>query len=654
MSGSGVCCRTECFVLNRVFCTDRGGTVTGIVSDEVGPIAGAAVVVSGSSNGVITDLDGRFTLSGVTLNDVIEVSCLGYETQEILFSGQETINVTLSTEAEFLEGTVVTALGIKRSEKALSYNVQAVDGDKLTTIKDANFVNSLNGKVAGVTINSGAAGSGSASRVVMRGVKSITGSNLALYVIDGVPMYNMAQGGSGSIFSDQPGTDGVADINPEDIESISMLTGPSAAALYGNAAASGVVLITTKKGNAGKTSLTISNSTTFSNVAMMPEMQSRYGNKPNVLASWGDKIEGNNYDPRGFFRTGVDVINSVSLSTGNQRNQTYVSGSTTNSTNILPNSGYNRYNFSARNTTTFLNDKLVFDFGGNFIKQDDKNLTAQGLYYNPIPALYLFPRSENFDNVRLYERWNAAKGFYEQYWPYGEVTSGLQNPYWVQHREVRENKKTRYMLNASLKYKITDWLDITGRVKVDNYANRNTFKIYASTDPLFSGTKGNYRDIQSNMASTYADVIATVNKTFNNWSVNVNLGASINDTQYESIGYDGGLKIPNFFAVHNIHFERGWKPKQDGWHDQAQAVFANAEIGWKSILFLTVSGRNDWESQLAYSDYKCFFYPSVGLSAVISSMFDAPEWLTYLKVRGSYTEVGNSYGTPIQNKMFKV
>ncbi len=618
-------------------------TVTGVVSDDLGPIAGAAVVVSGSSNGVMTDMDGKYTLSGVTLNDVIQVSCLGYETQEILFSGQETINVTLSTEAEFLEGTVVTALGIKRSEKALSYNVQAVDGDKLTTIKDANFVNSLNGKVAGVTINSGAAGSGSASRVVMRGVKSITGSNLALYVIDGVPMYNMSAGGGDGIFSDQPGTDGVADINPEDIESISMLTGPSAAALYGNAAAAGVVLITTKKGNAGKTSLTISNSTTFSNVAMMPEMQNRYGNKPNVVASWGDKIE-SDYDPRNFFRTGVDVINSVSLSTGNQRNQTYVSGSTTNSTNILPNSGYNRYNFSARNTTTFLNDKLVLDFGGNFIKQDDKNLTAQGMYYNPIPALYLFPRSENFDNVRMFERWNEAKGFYEQYWPYGEVTSGLQNPYWVQHREIRENKKTRYMLNASLKYKITDWLDITGRVKVDNYTNRNTYKIYASTNELWSGKKGNYRDVQSTMASTYADVIATVNKTIDDWSINVNLGASINDSQYESIGYDGGLDIPNFFAVHNIKFEEGWKPKQSGWHDQAQAVFANAEIGWKSTLFLTVSGRNDWESQLAYSDYKCFFYPSVGLSAVISSMFDAPEWLTYLKVRGSYTEVGSSYG----------
>ena len=618
-------------------------TVTGVVSDDLGPIAGAAVVVSGSSNGAMTDMDGKYTLSGVTLNDVIQVSCLGYETQEILFSGQETINVTLSTEAEFLEGTVVTALGIKRSEKALSYNVQAVDGDKLTTIKDANFVNSLNGKVAGVTINAGAAGSGSASRVVMRGVKSITGSNLALYVIDGVPMYNMSMGGGDSIYSDQPGTDGVADINPEDIESISMLTGPSAAALYGNAAASGVVLITTKKGNAGKTSLTISNSTTFSDVAMMPEMQNRYGNKPNVFASWGDKIS-SDYNPRNFFRTGVDIINSVSLSTGNQRNQTYISGSTTNSTNILPNSGYNRYNFSARNTTTFLNDKLVLDFGGNFIKQDDKNLTAQGLYYNPIPALYLFPRSENFDNLRMFERWNEAKGFYEQYWPYGGMAQGYQNPYWMQNRMLRENSRTRYMLNASLKYKITDWLDITGRVKVDNYNNRLTYKMYASTTEMFSGLKGNYRDVQSTMASTYADVIATVNKTIDDWSINVNLGASINDTQYESLGYDGGLKIPNFFAVHNIDIERGWKSKQDGWHDQTQAVFANAEIGWKSMVFLTVTGRNDWESQLAYSKYKCFFYPSVGLSAVLSSMFDAPEWLTYLKVRGSYTIVGNSYG----------
>ena len=618
-------------------------TVSGTVNDETGPVIGATVMVSGSKNGVITDTDGRYTIGGVMLNDILNISCLGYTTSEVAFTGQTTIDVMLKTSSEFIDATVVTALGIKRSEKALSYNVQAVDGSALTAVKDVNFVNSLNGKVAGVTINSGASGSGSATRVVMRGVKSINKSNLALYVIDGLPMYNQGSGGSGSIMSDQPGTDGVADLNPEDIESITMLTGPSAAALYGNAAAAGVVLITTKKGEAGKTTLTYSNNTTFSTIAMMPRMQSRYGNDPNDIMSWGERVD-NNYDPKNFFRTGLDEINSITFSTGNRRNQTYASVSSTNSTNILPNSGYNRYNFTARNTTTFLQDKMVFDFGGSFILQDDKNLTAQGIYYSPLPALYLFPRGEDFDSIRMYERWDADKGCNVQYWPYGSVTAGLQNPYWVMNREVRENKKTRYMLNASLKYNITPWLNIAGRVNIDNYNNRQTYKIYASTNELWSGENGNYRDIHSTLKTTYADVIATFDKKFSDWSVNVNLGASINDQQSESIGYIGGLKIPNFFAVHNIWYERGWQPQQGGWHEQAQALYANAEIGWKSIIFLTVTGRVDWESQLAYSNYSCFAYPSVGLSAVISDLFDAPKWLSFLKVRASYAEVGNSYG----------
>ena len=619
------------------------GILHGTVSDETGPVIGASATVSGSMNGTVTDLDGHFTLEGLVRGDVITISCIGYENVEIVYSGQDNIAVRMNASAEFLDATVVTALGIKRSEKALSYNVQSVDGSSLTAVKDANFINSLNGKVAGVTINAGASGSGSGTRVVMRGVKSITKSNLALYVIDGLPMYNLSSGGSGSIYSDQPGTDGVADLNPEDIESITMLTGPSAAALYGNAAAAGAVLITTKKGEAGKTTVTYSNTTTFSRVSMMPQMQSRYGNAPNDISSWGEKVD-NDYDPADFFRTGVDEINSISFSTGNSRNQTYASASSTNSTNILPNSGYNRYNFSARNTSTFLNDRMVFDFGASYILQNDKNLTAQGLYYNPLPGLYLMPRSESFENVRIFERWDEAKGYNVQYWPYGSVTAGLQNPYWVQHRELRENKKTRYMLNASLKFIITPWLNIAGRVKVDNYANRLTYKMYASTDENFSGENGNYRDVQTTLKSTYADIMATVDKRIRDWSLNINLGASIDDSREEYIGYDGGLDIPNFFAVHNIKFERGWKPKQGGWHDQAQAIFINAEVGWKSIIYLTATGRVDWESELAYSNYSCFMYPSVGISAVLSSLFDAPDWLSFLKVRASYAEVGNSYG----------
>lgn len=615
--------------------------IVGTVSDKNGePLIGVSIIEKSSDNGTITNLDGSYQIVTQSASPILVFSYVGYKTKEVPVK-EKNVNVILEDATQELNEVVVTALGIKRSEKALSYNVQQLNGDELTAVKDANFISSLNGKVAGVTINSSNT-TGGASRVVMRGVKSITSSNLALYVIDGVPMYNMMNGGGGGIY-DQQGTDGAADINPEDIESISMLTGPSAAALYGNAAAAGVVLITTKKGSVDKTSVTVSNNTTFSKVTMMPEMQSKYGNLPNSLDSWGPVVN-SSYNPRDFFRTGANVINSFALSTGNQKNQSYLSASTTNTTNILPNSGYNRYNFTVRNTTSFLKDKMTLDASASYILQNDKNMMSQGYNYNPLPGLYRFPRSENFDDVRMFERYNSGMDLMEQYWPYGGISSGLANPYWIQNRQLRENKKTRYMVNASLKYQILDWLDVVGRVKVDNYENRSTYKAYASTGSLVSGDRGTYSDTSSQSKNTYADAIATMNKNFNDWSVNVNLGVSLNDSRYEMIGYDGGLKLINFFAVHNLDFNKAWKAKQDGWHDQTRAIFANAEIGWKSMIYLTATGRNDWDSRLAFSDYKSFFYPSIGLSAILTSMFNAPDWLSFLKVRGSYTEVGNSYG----------
>lgn len=618
--------------------------VSGSVKDAFGPVVGATVTIKDTTIGTTTNIDGTFELSGVNQGDIIVISFVGYDAQEIVFAGQTFLEITLKESTSEIESVVVTAMGIKRQEKALSYNVQQVKAEEITAVKDANFMNSLVGKVAGVQINAGANGAGGASRVVMRGTKSLTGSNLALYVIDGIPMFNLSNTVDGSNMSDQPGTDGVADINPDDIESITMLTGPSAAALYGNAAASGVVLITTKKGQVDKTTVTVSNSTTFSTVYMMPEMQSKYGNLIGQVVSWGNVVN-SDYNPRDFFNTGANVINTVSLSTGTQRNQTYASVSTTNTTGILPNTAYDRYNFTARNTTSLVKDKLTLDIGGSFVKQYDRNMTSQGLYYNALPGLYLFPRGEDFDEVRMYERYDSALGYSTVYWPYGNNSVGMQNPYWVQNRELRENTKKRYMANASLKWQITDWLDVTGRVKVDNYDNRLTYKLYASTDRLWAGENGAYRDIRTNSNNTYADVIATVNKYFGeDWSLNVNLGASINDTKYEQLGYNGQLStLPNFFAIHNLDYETKFKPEQSGYHDQSQAIFANVEVGWKSMLYLTLTGRNDWESQLAFSNYTSFFYPSVGLSAVITNMINAPKWLSFLKVRGSYTEVGNSY-----------
>lgn len=619
--------------------------VSGVINDSSGPVIGASISTK-NGQGTITSIDGDFRLENIHVGDVLTVSYIGYQTQNIVFNGQTRLNIVLSEEATELEQVVVTALGIKRSEKALSYNVQQLSSDYITTVKDANFMNSLNGKVAGVTINSSASGAGSAARVVMRGVKSITKSNNALYVIDGIPMFNVVNEGTDTgITADQPGSDAVADINPEDIESINMLTGPAAAALYGNAAASGVVLINTKKGTKDKTNISVSSSTTFSTPTMLPKMQSKYGNKDGVFASWGDLVN-SNYDPEKFFRTGVNTINSVSLSTGTSKNQTYVSVSATNSNGILPNNKYERYNVSGRNTASFLNDKLVLDFGANLIFQNDRNMTAQGRYFNPLTALYLFPRGENFDAIRMYERYNEGLGIYEQYWPYETQSMELQNPYWTMNRIVRENKKKRFMTNASLKWNIIDGIDITGRLKYDKTDMRSTDKRYASTIEQFASDYGGYYDNRKEYSSFYGDIMLNIAKSFNEnmWSVNANIGASINDQREEQIGHGGNLEgIYNFFAVHNIDTSAKYRRIQSGYIQQSQGVFINAEVGYKSMFYLTATGRNDWESQLAFSEASSFFYPSVGLSGVISSMARLPEWISFLKVRGSYTEVGTSF-----------
>ena len=253
------------------FAQTAGGTLHGTIVDEANlPVIGASVVVKGTSKGVTTDINGAFTLTGLSNGEVIEASFIGYDTNEFMYNGQTSIELVLKEASTMADAVVVTALGIKRSEKALSYNVQQVAADEVTTVKDANFMNALAGKVAGVQITSAANGAGGPTRVVMRGVKSLTHGNNALYVIDGVPMSNSSSGvnnGNGIqelISGGQPTTESIADINPEDIESISVLNGPAAAALYGSSAANGVVLITTKKGQEGKIKVTFTNNTTFS------------------------------------------------------------------------------------------------------------------------------------------------------------------------------------------------------------------------------------------------------------------------------------------------------------------------------------------------------------------------------------------------------
>ena len=630
-----------------------GGIVSGIVTDDQGPVIGAAVMIKDGQGGVTTGLDGEYTLSGVEQGAVIVVSILGYETQEVTYVGQATQNFQLKVSSEFLDEVVVTALGIKREEKTLAYTIQQVKSDELTAVKDANFVNSLVGKVAGVTINSGASGPGSSTRVIMRGMKSIEKNNTVLYVIDGIPMYNKSFGGTGGTMADVVGSESAADINPEDIESVNMLTGPSAAALYGSDAANGVIIINTKRGSEGKTTVTVSNSTTFSTVYMMPEMQDRYA-KSSGYSNWGGATpEGYSYDPRKFFQTGTNIINSVSLSTGNDKNQTYISASTTNTTGIVPESSYDRYNFTARNTTKFAHDKLILDFGASFIIQKDHNLVSQGTYYNPLPALYLFPRGDDFNEVRAFERWDPVNGVMSQYWPYSEGAHNMQNPYWIQNRNNRDMNKRRYMLNASLQWKITDWLNVTGRARLDESTYKQTVEYYATTLTTFAGVNGGYRLDNMSDRSFYGDVIANVDKKWGDWRLIANVGASINDQRYDRSSVAGDLLIPNSFSANNLNNATNFKSLQEGWHDQTQSVFASVEVGWNDAIFLTLTGRNDWASQLAYSSQASFFYPSVGLSAVVSNLVEMPKWFDFLKVRGSYSQVASAFERFLSNPSYQ-
>lgn len=264
-------------------------TIIGTVSDDMGPLIGVNVLVKGTTVGAITDMDGNFTLVTTEANPVLQISYIGYTTQEIAVKGNTPLAVKLATDSQLIDEVVVTALGIKRAEKALSYNVTQVDAESALAVKDANFINSLNGKVAGLNINASSSGIGGASKVVMRGSRGIEQSSNALYVIDGIPMYSLSGTGGGTEFDSQGSTEAIADLNPEDIESMSVLSGAAAAALYGSNASNGAIVITTKKGKVGRVSLTVSSNTEMLNPFVMPDFQNRYGTS-GTDASWGKKL----------------------------------------------------------------------------------------------------------------------------------------------------------------------------------------------------------------------------------------------------------------------------------------------------------------------------------------------------------------------------
>lgn len=665
---------TAALAASAVAAPDAAMTVSGEVLDTYGdPLMGVTVGIQGKGGLAATDVDGRFTVKAQK-GQVLTFTYIGYKNATVTVDGAGPITVTMTEDAKALDEVVVTALGIKREQKSLSYNVQQIKGDAITTNKDANFVNSLAGKVAGVNINASSSGTGGISKVVMRGTKSIMQSSNALYVVDGVPMHAGHSEGDTGAFGSAGTTEPIADINPDDIESMSVLTGAAAAALYGSEAANGAIVITTKKGQAGKTKVTVSSNVEWNRAFVTPKFQNTYGAgqygayNPTSFWSWGAKMTPYNnsgYEVADdFYKTGIVATNAMTFSTGTEKNQTYASAAVVNSRGIVPNDRYNRYNFTIRNTTNFLDDKMTLDLNASYIKQDDRNMVNQGTYMNPIVGAYLFPRGNDWDEVRMYETWNSDRQIYEQNWKYGDYGMTVQNPYWVSYRNRRDSYKDRYMMGAQLSYKVLPYLTLSGRVRIDNTDTKSTDKRFASTHETLSdkSSRGWFGTARYKEKQTYADFLVSFHKDLgHDLNLQANFGGSISDMRYDALDIRGGISdgegayagmplgLTNFFVINNIN--NNPSKTQTGWREQTQSIYASADLGWRNTYYLTLTGRNDWPSALAGPNSKksSFFYPSVGISVLMNQVFSDygininPDIMSYWKIRASWASVGTSF-----------
>ena len=646
---------------------EKCAVVTGVVYDVQGEtIAGVNIIEKGTMNGVTTDREGKFSLE-VDLHGTLIVSFVGYRTQIIPIDGRTDLVITLEHDYILLDDVIVTALGLQKKESALSYAAIQVDKDELVRVKNPNMIVALMGKVAGMQVNRSSSGMGGSVKVVMRGSRSVAGNNQPLYVIDGVPMLNesseqpyTAIGGTADAGNRDAG-DGISNLNPEDIESISILKGAPAAALYGTQAANGVILITTKKGSAGKQEVSFTSSVVFDKAMMLPKLQNHYG-MSDEIESWGERENITTGNPiPSFFRTGVTAIHSLSFMTGNERVQTYFSYANTTGKGILENHKLSKHNINLRETATFYEGRLKIDGNVNLLSQHVKNRPVPGGFYmNPLVGLYRFPRGMDITEYKEhFEVWNEERHLNVQNW-HAPTEDFEQNPYWIQERITSRDQRIRAIASLALNLKITNCFSVQARGNVDYVNDKFRQKYYASTAPALAGDNGRYIDSGNEQVQTYGDVIGTYKGKFNDFSLDVSLGASINRKKVNELRYDSktaSLKFANVFNIANINMNTSaYISEQIDAVREMQSLFVTAQIGFRDYLFLDVSARNDWSSTLAYTtkESRGFFYPSVGLSWLVNRVLKLPEQVTSGKVRATWSKVGNDIPLYITNPVAHV
>ena len=640
-------------------------TVRGRVVDVSGePLIGATIREKGGTRGTVTDIEGNFILS-VPDSAVLQVSFVGYESIEVSVGGRKTLEIQLRENTVMLDNVIITALGLEKKEASLAYSIQKVKGEELTRMKEVNMITALAGKAAGVQINKNSSGIGGSAKVSLRGIRSASGDNQPLYVIDGVPMLNIgteqaysAIGGTANA-GNRDGGDGISNLNPEDVESISILKGAPAAALYGSQAANGVILITTKKGNtAGQRNIYFSTGLTFDKAFSLPKMQNCYG-VSDVVDSWGEKA----YLPisnelNDFFRTGLTSITSVSVNYGNEKIQTYFSYANTTGCGIVDKNQLTKHNINLRETAVMFNQRLKLDGNVNVMRQIVKNKPVSGGFYmNPLVGLYRFPRGEDLSYYKdNYEIYDPERKLGIQNW-HTFTEDFEQNPYWIQNRIQSKETRMRSIISLSANLRINSWLTVQARGSVDYISDKMRQKFYASTAPALCGANGRYIEMDYQETLIYGDVMAMGKRKWEDFALDVAIGGSINDKNVNSTRYDSknaSLKYANVFNLANIvmNGSASIDQKIDS-RRQLQSVFGTAQVGYQDKVFLDLTARNDWASTLAYTSHEKsgFFYPSAGLSFLIDKWIQLPEWISFAKLRGTYSKVGNDIPQFITNSV---
>ena len=637
-------------------------SITGVVADADNKgVVSATIKVKGVSISTITDFDGKFTVSVPAGKATLLVSSVGFISKSVdVAVNANSVTIVLATSTQELGEVVVTALGIKKQKKSLGYSVQEIKGQSLVEAREPNIANALSGKVAGLQVVKSSSGPGGSSKLVLRGFNSLTGDNQPLIVVDGVPMNNFTGASNNDYWN--PSLDmgnGIADINSEDIESLSVLKGPSASALYGSRAGNGVILITTKTGRKQKgLGVTVTSSIGFESVFTKPKMQNDYGQgstdvfNPKSNFSWGPKITGqslanwngvteplqsyNNVD--NYFDTyGTTLNNSISFQESIQKTSLYTSFNRMQDNSMVPGAKLGRTNLMAKTTSKFGDtDRWTLDTKIQYTNAKANNRTVGGPNgTNPFYLLNNLPRSLDITQFE-----NSVDNQGNMIW-YG-TGSGL-NPYWASKYNLNEDLRDRFMMNASLKYEVTSWLSAEIKGGADMYTNSSNARTFAGS-PLTS--TGRYSSSKGTFVETnyQALLIAKKDNLYGKFSGMATLGGNLMDNESSSLYSNAGeLVVPNLFSLGN---SKGNPSVGESFSKKSiNSLFGSAQLSYDGYLYLDATFRNDWSSALS-KENRSFLYPSISLSYVFTDMMrnmeiNVPEWFSYGKLRASYASVGN-------------